>query len=42
MADTPMLSFVRLGQHYPPKRDAAIRAEDFAEIADRYARDEAK
>jgi glutamate synthase (NADPH/NADH) small chain len=42
MADTPMLSFVRLGQQYPPKRDAAIRAEDFAEIADRYAVDDAK
>ena len=42
MADTPMLSFVRLGQHYPPKRPPEIRAEDFAEIADRYARDEAK
>ena len=42
MADTPMLSFVRLGQHYPPKRPAEIRAEDFAEIADRYARDEAQ
>ncbi|HEX8445976.1 MAG TPA: NAD(P)-dependent oxidoreductase [Sphingomonas sp.] len=42
MADTPMLSFVRLEQHYPAKRDAAVRAEDFAEIADRYAKDDAK
>ena len=32
-----MLSFARLGQHYPEKRAAAERAEDFAEIASRYA-----
>ncbi|GGE88005.1 NAD(P)-dependent oxidoreductase [Sphingomonas prati] len=42
MADNPMLSFVRLDQHYPAKRPAAVRAEDFAEIADRYARDDAE
>jgi glutamate synthase (NADPH/NADH) small chain len=37
MAETPMLSFVRLGQEYPHKREAAERAADFAEIADRFA-----
>ena len=37
MGDTPMLSFVRLEQRYPDKRAASDRAEDFAEIADRYA-----
>jgi glutamate synthase (NADPH/NADH) small chain len=42
MADNPMLSFVRLDQHYPAKRPAAVRAEDFAEIADRYVRDDAE
>ena len=32
-----MLSFVDHRQSYPAKRDAPIRAEDFREIADRYA-----
>ena len=37
MADNPMLKFVDLGQAYPQKRSALARAEDFREIADRYA-----
>ncbi len=37
MADNPMLKFVDLAQAYPAKRDAEARAEDFREIADRYA-----
>ncbi|MBY0305081.1 MAG: NAD(P)-dependent oxidoreductase [Sphingomonas sp.] len=37
MADETMLQFVGTGQAYPAKRAAALRAEDFAEIADRYA-----
>ena len=37
MADNPMLKFVDHGQAFPAKRDAALRAEDFREIADRYA-----
>ena len=37
MADNPMLKFVDLGQAYPAKRPAELRAEDFREIADRYA-----
>jgi glutamate synthase (NADPH/NADH) small chain len=32
-----MLKFVARGQQYPAKRDAELRAEDFREIADRYA-----
>ncbi|UVO50936.1 NAD(P)-dependent oxidoreductase [Sphingomonas sp. SUN019] len=32
-----MLRFVERGQAYPAKRDADARAEDFREIADRYA-----
>jgi glutamate synthase (NADPH) small chain len=32
-----MLRFVERGQAYPAKRDADTRAEDFREIADRYA-----
>lgn len=37
MADEKMLRFVARDQAYPGKRDAAARAEDFREIADRYA-----
>ena len=37
MADETMLQFVGTGQAYPAKRAPALRAEDFAEIADRYA-----
>ncbi|MFM9979216.1 MAG: NAD(P)-dependent oxidoreductase [Sphingomonadaceae bacterium] len=37
MADNPMLKFVDATQAYPPKRAADLRAEDFREIADRYA-----
>ncbi len=40
-ARKPMLSFVYKEQDYPDKRDAEIRAEDFREIADRYAADDA-
>lgn len=36
MADDKMLRFVARDQAYPGKRDAAARAEDFREIADRY------
>lgn len=36
MAQDPMLKFVSEAQAYPAKRDAALRAEDFREIADRY------
>ena len=32
-----MLKFVDVTQAYPPKRDAELRAEDFAEISERYA-----
>jgi glutamate synthase (NADPH/NADH) small chain len=32
-----MLKFVARGQEYPAKREAELRAEDFREIADRYA-----
>jgi glutamate synthase (NADPH/NADH) small chain len=32
-----MLKFVARGQQYPAKREAELRAEDFREIADRYA-----
>jgi glutamate synthase (NADPH) small chain len=41
MAQDPMLKFVDTAQSYPNKRDAQLRAEDFAEIADRYAPDTA-
>ena len=41
MADNPMLKFVDHGQAYPAKRPADLRAEDFREIADRYALDAA-
>ncbi len=37
MADNPMLKFVDRDQLYPAKRAATARAEDFREIADRYA-----
>ena len=37
MADTPMLKFVDHRQAYPGKRDPVMRADDFREIADRYA-----
>lgn len=36
MAET-MLKFVEMAQAYPGKREAELRAEDFREIADRYA-----
>ncbi len=42
MADEKMLQFVKRGQEYPAKRDAELRAEDFREIADRYATPEAE
>ncbi|GAA0739106.1 NAD(P)-dependent oxidoreductase [Sphingomonas japonica] len=37
-----MLKFVGLGQSYPSKRAADARADDFREIADRYAADQAE
>ncbi|MBA3880913.1 MAG: dihydropyrimidine dehydrogenase [Sphingobium sp.] len=37
MANDSMLKFVGTAQAYPAKRDPALRAEDFREIADRYA-----
>ena len=37
MATETMLRFVERPQAYPAKRDAEARAEDFREIADRYA-----
>jgi glutamate synthase (NADPH) small chain len=37
MSDAQMLKFVGTGQAFPAKRTAALRAEDFREIADRYA-----
>ncbi|WP_374942736.1 NAD(P)-dependent oxidoreductase [Sphingomonas sp.] len=37
MANDPMLKFVAREQAYPPKRAAGDRADDFREIADRYA-----
>ena len=40
MASDSMLKFVTETQAYPAKRDAALRAEDFHEIADRYSVDE--
>ncbi|KRC79533.1 NAD(P)-dependent oxidoreductase [Sphingomonas sp. Root241] len=42
MADDAMLKFVARGQEYPAKREAELRAEDFREIADRYAVPDAK
>ena len=41
MAKDPMLKFVDTPQAFPEKRGAALRAEDFAEIAKRYAPDKA-
>ncbi|MBQ0771261.1 MAG: FAD-dependent oxidoreductase, partial [Sphingomonadales bacterium] len=45
MAKSPdkldMLKFVDLGQNYPEKRAPGLRAEDFQEIADKYAPDKA-
>ncbi len=41
MAKDPMLKFVGTAQSFPKKREAQLRAEDFAEIADRYAPDKA-
>ena len=37
MADNRMLKFVDAAQAYPAKREADARAQDFREIADRYA-----
>ena len=37
VADSPMLKFVDRGQAYPAKRAPELRAEDFREIADRFA-----
>lgn len=37
MADDAMLKFVARPQSYPEKRSADLRAEDFREIAERYA-----
>ncbi|AQR74547.1 NAD(P)-dependent oxidoreductase [Sphingomonas sp. LM7] len=37
MADDAMLKFVARGQQYPAKREPELRAEDFREIAERYA-----
>ncbi|MBP7951955.1 MAG: NAD(P)-dependent oxidoreductase, partial [Sphingorhabdus sp.] len=41
MAQDPMLKFVGTAQAFPEKRAAPLRAEDFAEIADRYAPEKA-
>jgi glutamate synthase (NADPH) small chain len=41
MAVDPMLKFVSHGQSYPGKRAPDMRAQDFREIADRYAAAEA-
>jgi glutamate synthase (NADPH/NADH) small chain len=37
MASERMLKFVKTGQAYPAKRQPTLRAQDFQEIADRYA-----
>ena len=42
MADEAMLKFVDTGQAFPAKRPATLRAEDFREIADRYAIEKAE
>src|ERR1044072_4009333 len=42
MADDAMLKFVERGQAFPVKRPAELRAEDFREIADRYAVEQAE
>ncbi len=41
MAKDPMLKFVNTAQAFPEKRQADLRAEDFAEIAKRYAPEKA-
>ena len=41
MAKDPMLKFISKPQAYPEKRAAQLRAEDFAEIAEHYASDDA-
>jgi glutamate synthase (NADPH) small chain len=41
VAKDPMLKFVNTAQAFPEKRQAQLRAEDFAEIANRYAPDKA-
>ncbi len=41
MANNPMLKFINTDQAYPEKRAAQLRAEDFTEIANRYAPDKA-
>ncbi len=41
MAKDPMLKFVGTPQAFPEKRKAELRADDFAEIAKRYAPDKA-
>ncbi|MHA3840273.1 NAD(P)-dependent oxidoreductase [Sphingomonas aestuarii] len=42
MADEKMLQFVKREQEYPAKREAELRADDFREIADRYATPDAE
>ncbi len=42
MAKEIMLKFVGTGQSFPEKREPKLRAEDFAEIANRYAADKAE
>ena len=42
MAKNSMLQFVGTPQAFPEKREAQLRAEDFAEIADRYAPENAR
>lgn len=42
MAVNKMLKFVGTGQAFPEKREAELRAEDFREIADRYAPEKAE
>jgi len=42
MAHEPMLKFVKLGQDFPPKRDAAARVSDFGEISPLYAETKAE
>ncbi|NJM49696.1 MAG: NAD(P)-dependent oxidoreductase [Sphingomonadales bacterium] len=41
MAKDPMLKFVGTAQAFPSKREAQLRAEDFREIAERYAPEKA-
>jgi len=41
VAKDPMLKFISKPQAYPEKRAAQLRAEDFAEIAEHYASDDA-